>query len=83
MPAQSNKLRNQNTRVRRLQDVCRKHGISDVTFYTWKSKYSGPEVSEARRLNSPQEENRRLKKLLGGRARERMTPALRRLVGSG
>jgi putative transposase len=39
-------------------------GISDATFYTWKSKYGGLEVSEARRLKSLEDENRRLKKLL-------------------
>ena len=45
-------------------DVCRKHGISSATFYKWKSKYGGLEVSEARRLRSLEDENRRLKKLL-------------------
>ena len=44
--------------------VCRKHGISEATFYAWKAKYGGLEVSEARRLTSLEEENRRLKKLL-------------------
>jgi putative transposase len=48
----------------KVADVCRKHGISDATFYTWKAKYGGLEVSEARRLKSLEEENRRLKKLL-------------------
>jgi putative transposase len=45
-------------------DVCRKHGISSATFYKWKSKYGGMEVSEARRLKALEDENRRLKKLL-------------------
>ena len=45
-------------------DVCRKHGISSATFYKWKAKYGGLEVSEARRLRSLEDENRRLKKLL-------------------
>jgi putative transposase len=40
------------------------HGISDATFYQWKAKYGGLEVSEARRLKSLEDENRRLKKLL-------------------
>jgi putative transposase len=44
--------------------VCRRHGISDATFYKWKAKYGGLEVSEARRLKSLEDENRRLKKLL-------------------
>ena len=41
----------------KVADVCRKHGISDATFYTWKSKYGGLEVSEARRLKSLEDEN--------------------------
>lgn len=45
-------------------DLCRKHGISSATFYKWKAKYGGLEVSEAKRLRSLEDENRRLKKLL-------------------
>jgi putative transposase len=45
-------------------EVCRRHGISDATFYKWKAKYGGMEVSEARRLKALEDENRRLKKLL-------------------
>jgi len=45
-------------------DVCRKHGISSATFYKWKAKYGGLEVSEARRPKVLEDENRRLKKLL-------------------
>jgi putative transposase len=45
-------------------DVCRKHGISDATFYKWKAKFGGMEVSEARRLKALEAENARLKKLL-------------------
>jgi putative transposase len=45
-------------------DLCRKHGISDATFYTWKSKYGGLTVSDAARLRTLEDENRRLKKLL-------------------
>ncbi len=48
----------------KVQDLCRKHGISDVTFYKWRSKYGGLEVSEARRLKQLEEENRRLKHLV-------------------
>lgn len=44
--------------------VCRKHGISEQTFYRWKSKYGGMEVSEAKRLKAFEDENARLKKLL-------------------
>ncbi|AOR77918.1 transposase [Novosphingobium resinovorum] len=45
-------------------DVCRRHGVSSATFYKWKAKYGGLEVSEARRLRSLEEENSRLKRLL-------------------
>ena len=45
-------------------DVCRKHGISDATFYKWKAKYGGMEVSDAKRLRSLEDENAKLKKLL-------------------
>jgi putative transposase len=45
-------------------DLCRRHGISQQTFYRWKSKYGGLEVSEARRLKSLEDENARLKKLV-------------------
>jgi putative transposase len=47
-----------------VAEVCRKHGISDATFYTWRSKYGGLEVSDAKRLKALEEENRKLKKLL-------------------
>jgi putative transposase len=45
-------------------DVCRKHGISSATFFKWKSKYGGMDVSDARRLKVLEDENRKLKKLL-------------------
>ena len=45
-------------------DLCRKHGISEATFYNWKSKFGGLDVSEARRLKQLEGENARLKKLL-------------------
>lgn len=48
----------------RTADVCRKHGISPATFYHWKAKFGGLEVSEARRLRALEAENARLKKLL-------------------
>jgi len=47
-----------------VAEICRRHGISDATFYTWRSRYGGMEVSEARRLKALDEENRKLKKLL-------------------
>ncbi len=48
----------------KASDLCRKHGISEATFYNWKAKYGGMEVSEAKRLKTLEDENARLKKLL-------------------
>ena len=48
----------------KTEEVCRRHGISSATFYQWKAKYGGLELSEARRLKGLEDENRRLKKLL-------------------
>ena len=45
-------------------ELCRKHGISNATLYTWRSKYGGMEVSDARKLKALEDENRKLKKLL-------------------
>ena len=45
-------------------EVCRRHGISEQTFYRWKAKYSGMSVSDAQKLKTLEDENRRLKKLL-------------------
>ena len=45
-------------------DLCRKHGISQATFYKWKAKFGGMDVSEAKRLKGLEDENSRLKKLL-------------------
>jgi putative transposase len=45
-------------------DVCRKHGISQPSFYKYKAKYGGMDVSDARRLRALEDENARLKKLL-------------------
>lgn len=56
-------LREQEAGVK-TADVCRKHGISPATFFKWKSKYGGLDVSEARRLKLLIDENTRLKKLL-------------------
>ena len=47
-----------------VRDLCRRHGVSEQSFYRWKSKYGGMEVSEARKLKALEEENRQLKKLL-------------------
>lgn len=45
-------------------DVCRRHGISGATFYKWKAKFGGLELTEAKRLRTLEEENAKLKKLL-------------------
>jgi putative transposase len=45
-------------------DLCRKHGISTATFYAWKAKFGGMDVSEAKRLKSLEDENAKLKRLL-------------------
>jgi putative transposase len=45
-------------------DVCRKYGVSGATFYKWKAKYGGMEVSEAKRLKALEDENAKLKRLL-------------------
>lgn len=51
-----------------VPDLLRKHGIAQGTFYRWKAKYGGMEVSDARRLKALEEENRRLKKLVADQA---------------
>lgn len=48
----------------KVGDVCRTHGISDATFYRWKSKYSGMDASQLRRLQHLEDENRRLKQIV-------------------
>jgi putative transposase len=51
-----------------VKELCRKHGICDQTYYRWKSKYGGLDVSEARRLRQLEEENRRLKQMVAEQA---------------
>lgn len=48
----------------KIVDLCRQHGISNVTFYNWRSKYGGMEVSEAKRLKTLEKENKQLKQML-------------------
>ena len=52
------------------KELCRKHGISDATFYKWRSKYGGMEVSEAKRLKALETENAKLKKMLADKLLE-------------
>ena len=47
-----------------VKELCRKHGFSDASFYTWRAKFGGMEVSDAKRLKDLQSENAKLKKLL-------------------
>jgi len=49
---------------RKVADLCREHGISEPTFYRWKSKYSGMDVGDAKKLRTLEDENRRLKQLV-------------------
>jgi len=50
------------------KDLCRKHGISDGTYYNWRSKYGGMTVSDVKRLKGLEEENAQLKRLVGEQA---------------
>ena len=50
------------------EEICRKHGICDQTYYRWKAQYGGLEVSEARRLRQLEDENRRLKQMVADQA---------------
>lgn len=54
----------------KVSDVCRKHGISDATFYNWKSKYAGMSVDELKRLKELEYENARLKKIVANQSLE-------------
>ena len=60
-------------------ELCRKHGLSDATFYKWRSKYGGMEVSDAKRLKQLEDENTRLKKLLAEQMMDVST--LREMLG--
>ncbi len=52
----------------KVSDLCRKYGMSDATYYNWKAKYAGLTVSELKRLKALEEENRRLKQIVGEQA---------------
>lgn len=54
----------------KVADICRKHGISDATFYNWKSKYGGMSVDELKRLKELEQENARLKKIVANQSLE-------------
>ena len=48
----------------KVEEICRKHGISQATYYSWKSKFGGMTISEAKRLRALEKENQQLKKLV-------------------
>lgn len=52
----------------KVSELCRRHGISEATFYSWRSKYGGLEISEMRRLRQLEEANRRLKSIVADQA---------------
>lgn len=62
-------------------EVCRKHGISAATFYKWKARYGGLEVSDARKLKTLETENARLKRLLADAMLDNVV--LKDLLGKG
>lgn len=63
------------------KELCRKHGMSDASFYKWKAKFGGMEVSDARRLRDLESENAKLKKLVADLSLDKM--ALEDVLGSG
>lgn len=71
-------LKEQETGLK-VSDLCRKHGISDATFYKWKTRYGGLEISDAKRLKALEDENSRLKRLLADAMLD--NAALKEIVG--
>src|SRR5574337_92922 len=63
-------LNEQSNQEQKVADVCRKHGISEATFYNWKSKYGGMTVDELKRLKELEHENSRLKKIVANQSLE-------------
>lgn len=63
----------------KVLDLCRKHGISDATFYNWKAKYAGMTVAELRRLRELETENTKLKRIVADQALD--ISALKDLLG--
>ena len=57
----------------KIADLCRKHGISEATYYNWKAKYAGMAISDLRRLKALEAENRRLKQLVAEQALDNQT----------
>ena len=61
---------------RTVKDICREHGISEPTFYNWKAKYGGMEVSEVRRMKDLETENAIIEQKNGSMRRELLNPYL-------
>jgi putative transposase len=53
-----------------MRELCRRHGVTETTFYRWRRQYGGLQVSETKRLKALEEENRRLKKLVADLSRD-------------
>jgi len=64
-----------------VRELCRRHGITETTFYRWRQKYGGMSVSEARRLKQLEEENARLKRIVADQALN--LQVLKDLLGNG
>ena len=64
---------------RKVSEICREHGISNATFYQWRSKYSGMEASDIKKLKELQEENEKLKRMYADMALENQ--AIKDLLG--
>jgi len=62
--AQIVSILNQQETGKSVKDICREHGISDATFYNWKAKYGGMEISDVKRMKDLEEENSRLKRIV-------------------
>lgn len=62
----------------KVVDLCRKHGMSDATFYNWKAKYAGMIVSDLKKLKALEAENRRLKQIVADQALDNL--ALKELL---
>ena len=62
----------------RVGDLCRKHGMSDATYYNWKARYAGMTVSDLKRLKTLEAENRRLKQIVADQALDNL--ALKELL---
>jgi putative transposase len=63
-------LNEQSQQDQKVAEVCRKHGISEATFYNWRSKYAGMSVDELKRLKELEHENSRLKKIVANQSLE-------------